>query len=191
MRIDKKLNFIFPVEVAAGQWWVHSAPASRIVFETYFAELGRVFTDCFAGNDPKHVALAGPQLALPALKAAAKEAGRWDGPGGVEQGLVNELIRLTTVAFAGANGWEQLPLATCIARDMLDDDETGEIVSALVFFTAVSRAAPKALASTFLQAAGTLMDWRFLSSGCTQFLSSLPTLTPAPDTPMTPQSVLA
>jgi hypothetical protein len=191
MRIDKRLNFIFPIDVEGAQWWVHSAPASRIVFETYFAALGRVFTDCFAGNDPKHVALAGPQLALPALKAAAKEAGTWDGPGGIEQGLVNELIRLTTVAFPGANGWEQLPLSTCIARDLLDDDTEGEIVSALVFFTAVSRAAPKALASTFLQAAGTLMDWRFSSSGFMEFLSSLPISKPSETTPTIPQSVLA
>lgn len=192
MRLDKKLNFVFPIDSDENaQMWVHSAPISRIIFETYYDVLGKVFVNCFTGSDPKHVALAGPQLALPALKAAAKDSGTWEGPWGVENGFLNELIRLSNITFPCDKGWEQLPLANAFSRNIVDEDQQAEILSSLVFFTSISRTAPKILASTCLEAVGTLMGWRFTSSNSTDFMNSLPILTPAETIPTQPPSVVS
>jgi hypothetical protein len=191
MKIDRKLNFVFPVDTANGVIWIHSMPLGRETFETYYHVLGQVFTSCFEGEDPKHIALAAPQLALPALKAMAKEKRIWDTPGGVQAGLINELIRLTNVVFIGGSGWETLPLAICITRGIVDEDQEAEILSALVFFTSISRVAPRALASTFLDLAGSLRKWRFVSLPLSEFRASLPISTPDETTPTPPSLVIA
>ena len=183
MRIDKNLNFVFPIEsVGRGVVYVHSTPISRSVFEQFYDVLGKVFTKCFDGQDPKHIALTAPQLALPAIKAAAVSTGTWDGPNGVQRGLVNEIIRLSSVASTGDLGWEMLPLDVAVRREILDDENEAEILSNLIFFTSISKVAPRALAGTFLEMAGSLRDWRFTSLGCMEYVNSLPTSTEEPIT---------
>ena len=180
MQINRKLCLVFEAEGADGAVvHVHSAPIARMVFEQYYRELGQVFTQCFAGDDPRHVAITAPQLALPALKAAAGD--RWDAPGGVKAGLINEIARNTTVAFVGEQGWDTLPLSTAITRGIIDDDGEAEILGNLTFFTAVSKVGPRPLVSTFLEMAGSLRGWTLTSSDSTAWSNSLPTLT-APET---------
>jgi hypothetical protein len=192
MRIDGKLNFVFPVETANhGTAYVHSMPVSRSVFETYYDVLGRVFTKCFDGQDPKHIALTAPQLALPALKSVAIAAGNWDTPAGVRAGLLNEITRLTSIMYVGVMGWESVPLEVAMKRNVMDEDNEAEIMSNLVFFTSISKVAPKALAGTFLEMAGSLREWQFTSSLSTEFMSSLQTLTKEEDTTATPLQVVA
>ena len=179
-QINRKLNFTFAIEGAdGGTVHVHSAPISRSAFETYYRELGKVFTSCFAGQAAEHVALTAPQLALAALKDAAGDNWDPDGRIGVKAGLVGEIKRLTTVAFPGPNGWESLPLDAAIKRGIVDDDGEAEVLSNLVFFTAISKVAPRALSSTFLELAAALRDWGFTSSNSTAWIGSLPILTPA------------
>ena len=181
MRIDKKLNFVFPVQTdSLGTVWVYSLPVSRNVFETFYDILGKVFTKCFDGEDPKHIALTAPQLALPALKSISSASNTWDGPKGIRQGLINEIIRLTTVAFVGDNGWETLPLDIAIKREIIDEDNEAEILSSLVFFTSISKVAPRSLATTFLEMAGSLREWQFTSLDCMAFINSLPISTEEP-----------
>ena len=178
-QINRKLAFTFAIEGAdGGVVQVYSAPLSRAAFETYYRELGKVFTSCFAGQEAEHVALTAPQLALAALKDAA--GANWDPEGkvGVKTGLVGEIKRLTTVAFPGPDGWESLPLDVGIKRGIVDDDGEAEILSNLVFFTAISKVAPRALSSTFLELAAALRDWVFTSSSSTEWIGSLPTSTP-------------
>ena len=192
MRIDGKLNFVFPIETPQnGVAYVHSMPIARSVFETYYEVLGRVFSKCFDGQDPKHVALTAPQIALPALKAAAMATDIWDTPGGVRAGLLNEISRLTSVMYVGASGWETIPLEIAVKRNILDEDNEAEVLSNLVFFTSISKVAPKALAGTFLEMAGSLRDWRFTSLLCTEYISSLPTLTDSENTTPTTLQVVA
>lgn len=179
MRMQKNLSLTFPVDLPDGSiGHIYSLPISRSVFETYYAELGAVFTKCFAGDDAKHIALSAPQLCLPALKQVARDMGTWDTPGGVQAGLINELKRLTSVAYVGASGWETMPLDICIKRDIVDEDTESEVLSALCFFSAISRVAPKNLAGTFLQMAGSLRNWQTTASTFTEHLDSLPTSTP-------------
>ena len=182
-QINRKLNFTFAVEGAdGGTVQVYSAPISRAAFEAYYRELGRVFTSCFAGQEAEHVALSAPQLAYAALKDAAGANWEPEGKVGVKAGLVGELKRLTTVAFPGESGWETLPLEVAVKRGIVDDDGEAEILSNLVFFTAISKVAPRALSATFLELAAALRDWGFTSSNCTAWIDSLPTSTPAAST---------
>lgn len=178
MRIDQKLNFVFPIETPKhGTAYVHSMPVGRVVFESFYSVLGKVFTTCFEGEDPKHIALTAPQVAYPALKNISANSGTWEGQSGVKAGLVNEIIRLTSVAFIGEHGWETLPLDIVTKRGIFDEDCEAEVLSALVFFTSISKVAPKTLAGTFLEMAGSLRNWQFTSLGCMEFMSSLPTST--------------
>ena len=160
-----------------GLVYIHSSSISRSVFEQFYLELGKVFSQCFDSVNQAHLALSAPQLAYPALKSIAQKAGNWDGAGGVKFGLVNEIIRLTNVVFASENGWESIPLDTAVKREILDEDEEAETLSSLVFFTAISKVAPKDLKNSFLEMAGSLRNWELTSSDVTGYITGLPTLT--------------
>ena len=160
-----------------GLVYIHSASIGRSVFEQFYLELGKVFSQCFDSINQAHLALSAPQLAYPALKSIAQKAGNWDGNGGVKFGLINEIIRLTNVMFAGENGWETVPFDTAVKREILDEDEEAETLSSLVFFTAISKVAPKDLKSSFLEMAGSLRNWVTTSLDSTEYMSGLPILT--------------
>ena len=178
MKIDRNLNLVMQVQTEkAGLIYIHSASISRSVFEQFYLELGKVFSQCFDSVNQAHLALSAPQLAYPALKSIAQKAGNWDGAGGVKFGLVNEIIRLTNVVFAGENGWESIPLDTAVKREILDEDEEAEALSSLVFFTAISKVAPKDLKNSFLEMAGSLRNWELTSSDVMAYITGLPTLT--------------
>lgn len=173
MKIDRKLNIVLPIETESkGRILVHSAPISRDVFEQFYLELGKVFSQCFDSVNQAHLALTAPQLAYPALKKMAMDAGTWET---VKKGLINEIIRLTNVMVAGDKGWETLPLDIAIKREILDEDEESEVLSALTFFTAICRVAPKDLRTSFLEMAGSLRNWELVSSDCTEYLNGLAT----------------
>ena len=178
MKIDRNLNLVMQVQTAKnGLVYIHSASIGRSVFEQFYLELGKVFSQCFDSVNQAHLALSAPQLAYPALKSIATKAGNWDGAGGVKFGLVNEIIRLTNVVFAGENGWETLPFDVAVKREILDEDEEAETLSSLVFFTAISKVAPKDLKNSFLEMAGSLRNWELISLDCMGYINSLPILT--------------
>ena len=160
-----------------GLVYVHSSSISRSVFEQFYLEIGKVFSQCFDSVNQAHLALSAPQLAYPALKSISMKAGNWDGAGGVKFGLVNEIVRLTSVLVSGENGWESLPLDIAVKRNVINEDEEAEILSSLVFFTAISKVAPKDLKNSFLEMAGALRNWELTSSDSTEYLNGLPILT--------------
>ena len=178
MKIDRNLNLVMRVETEnSNNVYIHSASISRSVFEQFYLELGKVFSQCFDSNNPSHLALSAPQLAYPALKSIATNAGTWDGVGGVKFGLVNEIIRLTNVVFANERGWEAVPFDVAVKREIVNEDEQFEILSSIVFFTAISKVAPKDLRVSFLEMAGALRNWELSSSDCTEFTNGLLILT--------------
>lgn len=171
MKIDRKLNIVIPVETESkGLIYVHSTPISRDVFEQFYLELGKVFSQCFDAINQAHLALTAPQLAYPALKTMSIKAGNWED---VKKGLINEIIRLTNITFIGEKGWESIPLDLAIKREILDEDEESEVLSALTFFTAICRVAPKDLRMSFLEMAGSLRSWEFTSLDSTEYLNGL------------------
>ena len=116
-----------------GLVYIHSNSVSRSVFEQFYLELGKVFSQCFDSINEAHLALSAPQLAYPALKSIAQKAGNWDGAGGVKFGLVNEIIRLTNVAVSTEAGWETITFDTAVKKGILNEDEEAEVLSSLVF----------------------------------------------------------
>jgi hypothetical protein len=179
VKINRNLNLVMQVQTSnSGTIHVHSSAIGRSVFEQFYSELGKVFSQCFdSNNKAEHLALSAPQLAYPALKSISNQAGNWDGVGGVKFGLINEIIRLTNVYMSGENGWEMIPFDTAIKREFVDEDEEAEILSALVFFTAISKVAPKDLKDSFLEMAGSLRGWVLTSLDTMEYQNGLPTLT--------------
>jgi len=175
VKIDRNLNLVMQVQTGKnGVMYIHSASIGRSVFEQFYLELGKVFSQCFDSVNQAHLALSAPQLAYPALKSIATKAGNWDGVGGVKFGLINEIIRLTNVLIATEKGWETLPFDVAVKREILDEDEEAEVLSSLVFFTAISKVAPKDLKNSFLEMAGALRNWELSSLDSTEYMNGLP-----------------
>lgn len=178
MKINKNLNLVVQIQTTDyGTVHIHSTAVSREIFEQFYLELGKVFSQCFESDNPSHVALSAPRLAYPSLKSIATQSGTWDGPSGVKFGLINEIIRLTNVIYCGENGWETLPFDLAIKRGIIDEDEEAEVMSSLVFFTAISKVAPRDFRVSFLEMAGNLRHWVVTSLDCMAYQTGLPTLT--------------
>ena len=134
MKIDRNLNLVMQVQTEKnGTIHVHSSSISRSVFEQFYLEIGKVFSQCFDSVNQAHLALSAPQLAYPALKSIAIKEGNWDNAGGVKFGLINEIVRLTNVFVSSEKGWESIPFDIAIKREMINEDEEAEILSSLVF----------------------------------------------------------
>ena len=205
MRLTKGLHFAFEVESENhGTIHVHSAPIARATFETYFAELKAAFDSCFDAGDPLTFVMSGPRIAYAALKSAAMKLGTWEAPKDkngvtmanapttVQDGLIQELVRLTEVAYAsGGQGWQTLPMATAIAREILDEESHYEILGLLVFFSSASKVGPRDVVQdmmTMMESAG---KWQFGSWNSTAYVASLPISTPDESTTTKPSSVIA
>ncbi len=196
MRITKDLKFVSKIDtVSRGTVFFYSAQISRDVFEQFFAELGDVVSYVTNLQNPADLVRVAPQLAYPALKRAAIKRGTWDtppgGPTGVEQGLIAEFERLTTVAFASPEGQKQVPLAMATSNGILDDDDRIEILSEIAFFTAVSRAAASGLRDSLLESAGKFRGWVYTSESFTAALASLKTSSEPVNTTKKASSVIA
>jgi len=178
LKINKNLNLVVQIQTADyGTVHIHSTAVSREIFEQFYLELGKVFSQCFESDNPSHVALSAPRLAYPALKSISTQSNTWDGPSGVKFGLINEIIRLTNVIFCGEKGWETVPLEVATKRGIIDEDEEAEVMSSLVFFTAISKVAPRDFRISFLEMAGNLRHWVVTSLDCMAYQTGLPTLT--------------
>lgn len=183
MKITKDLRLGFPFESEKlGTVLVYSTPITRDTFELYYAELGAVFKACYGSDDDGavHLALVGPQIAYSALKSYSQRVKTWDKPGGVQLGLVSEIVRLTSVSYAetDGSGWKTLPLDLAQKREILNTDEVQEVLNSLVFFTAACKVAPKPLAEQMLPVIGESLGWAYGSMTCTEYLDSWQKLTP-------------
>jgi hypothetical protein len=187
MKIDRNLRLITPLETQKnGVAHIYSMAIERVIFEQFYLELGKVYSQCFDSKNPEHFILSAPQLAYPALKSISMKMGTWEIKnaegiviGGVKSGMINEIVRLSTVMINGNNGWESLPLHTAIQRKLIDEDEEAEVLSSLIFFTVVCRVAPTEIANYLLQASASMRNWVLTLSDSMEFMSGLPTLTKA------------
>jgi hypothetical protein len=60
--------------------------------------------------------MSGPRVAAMILKDKAIELGVWDGPEGVERGLIQEIRRLANVFVPTDKGWETIPINEAVAN---------------------------------------------------------------------------
>ncbi len=172
MQLDRKLNLIIPVTRDGVKSFVHSTPISRAVFETYFMEISKTFARIYKeGLD----VVAGPRIAYLLLKRVSTEMGTWDTPGGVKDGLVQEIIRLSNVLAPGASGWTMTPLHDGIQA--FTEEERATIENLLVFFTVVSLLHTPGQVRDTLGGLLVLWDAQTTSSSCSEYINFLATLT--------------
>lgn len=167
MRLEKNLNLAIQLSIG----WLHSTPISYAVFEKYFLPISKVFTQIYSEGLGS---MAGPRVSYLMLKKVSQQDGTWEGPEGVEKGLMNEIYRLSNVFIPGEQGWETLPLYEAFRLNKLDDEEKAEVNNALVFFTLVScmhRAAERIAALTLMTK---LWGGEITSLDCTAYMNSLP-----------------
>jgi hypothetical protein len=179
MRLDRALNIVLSIQTEAGDHiYVHSTPLSREVFRRYFVVIGKTFAELFSGG---FSVIAGPGLAYLMLEKVALEMGEWEGPEGVQNGLVNELIRLSSVMIATKDeGWKSQPLHTAIQRKLLGADEIDEVLSELVFFMCVHSVNKRESAAGIMRNAHSLWLSQATHLGSTEFLNTLQISTEAP-----------
>lgn len=193
MKIDKKLNLVIPLprdETDGPAPQVYSMPVGRGVFETYFLVMSKAFARIYKeGLD----FVAGPRVASMMIRQMAQETARvipdrpgltnwWEGPDGVEMGLMGELRRLTSVFSPTTDGWQGFPFEDALKKGIISEEEGQEIEGAISFFTLILHMHTRAKAMIFLSPAASLWGWQIVSSTIMEFRSSLPTLTPPAST---------
>lgn len=176
MKINKKLNIVVTVDTDDGEVFVHSVPISREIFEKYVFIVSKTLSVLY---EEGLTVFAGPRVAAITLRNIAIERGIWDGPQGVENGLMNEIRRLTNVVVPGERGWTTIPFYDAMNSGTLDDTTVAEIEGQLVFFTCVcAMHKPKEIPGLL---DGTNEIWGSQSTllNSTEWAASLPTSTPA------------
>jgi hypothetical protein len=172
VKIDRKLYLVIPVTLTDGtEVFVHSAPVSADVFDTYFLPIAKTFSSIY--NSGLGV-LAGPRVADKMLKKVARELGEWDGPGGVANGLIAEIHRLTLVLMPTPNGWQMVPYDEAV-KNTLAPEDVAEIEAALTFFMLASTMHRHSEQKEILAGAAMLWGARLESSNATELLNSLRT----------------
>lgn len=189
LKIDKKLNLVIPilgepkiikddqdrnVEVDNVVAYVHATPISRDVFDAYYMILAKTFSKLYTEGLNWRI---GPRVAYLALKTAATEANQWDGPDGVQAGLVNEIRRLTNVAVPGASGWTTVPYSEAITKGLISEDDAAEVDNAITFFIVASAMHIRSEVRTVVTEAAQLWGGRTTSLNSTEFAASLQTST--------------
>jgi len=175
MKIDRNLKLVMPIE----RGWVHSMPISRHVFEKYFLPISKAFTRIYAAGLGS---MTGPRVAAMMLRKVAEEDGVWEGQDGVENGLMNEIRRLSNVVMTGEKGWETIPYYDALRQKLLDEDEVSEVENALVFFTLASAMHRKNELAAILTSATRFWGGATSSLTLMAFVESLPTSTPEENT---------
>lgn len=185
MEINRKLNFVVPIERDGSTLYAHATPISREVFENYHLVIAKTFSKIY--NEGLGFS-AGPRVAAMLLKQTAIETGVWgnrqDGTAGVEAGLLGEIRRLTNVIALGPNGWAPFPFAEAIAKGLVDADELSEVENAIVYFTVASAMHRKAELTAILAGAANLWGAQVTSSNTTEFAASLQTSIAIDNLPM-------
>jgi hypothetical protein len=192
MQIDKRLNLVIILARAdeddetdgTPPLYVHCAPLLLETVKTYHMVLAKTFS---ALMSERLSITAGPSVAAYTLEEVAKNTYRspgvnwWDGFDGVEAGLLSEMRRLANVISVRPDGagWGLTPLQVAIDGQppLISPDEAMEVLNQIAFFTVISAIAPAKDRPKLIRGAAYLFDGQTSLSNCTEFLSSLKTLT--------------
>ena len=177
MKINRNLNLVMEVDNGDSKIFVHSMPISRQVFDTYYLPISKAFSAIYSQG--LHTA-AGPRVAKNLLRSAAIDIDMWEGPEGVENGLFNEIRRLTNVLVpVSGKGWETMVMDQAIKAGVIDDEQIIEIENCITFFIVASAMHMAKDREAILKGAGQIWGWQISSLNCTEFARSLPILTDA------------
>jgi hypothetical protein len=174
MKIDKRLNLVIPIygdEGDAPTAWVHSTPIRRETFERYHMVIAKTFASIYTEGLDFRV---GPRVAMLRLREISEEMRKWEGPTGVEAGLVAEIRRLTNLIMPGH---DNLPWQVAIDKGMIDPDDKSEVENAIAFFTVVSHMHRHHELRPILEGVAMIWSAQVTSLNSTEFSLSLKTST--------------
>lgn len=174
MKINKNLHFVVPAESDEENVFFHSSPILLETFKRYHFVMAATFNRILAGG----LELVGPKIAAMTLEEIARETGRWEGKEGVENGLMEEITRLTNVLCLTEKGWEALPVKIAIEREFVDEMDWQEAKQRIVFFMLVCAMTRAAVMRDLLNMTNDSWQTQTVSQTCTEFAASLPILTP-------------
>lgn len=137
-RINNKLNLVLEIPDDKGTIYIHSTPISVDIFNQFYLVLSRTFSFIYS----KGLHLTAPRIAHLVLKEIAAEEGQLEA---VQNGLMNEIIRLSNVISPSDKGYVTNTLSDALSRNMITKEEFEEIKGMLVFFYCVSSVARKEL----------------------------------------------
>ena len=175
--LNKKLNLVVNLDNVT----IHSTPISKDVFERYYKVIGRAFNEITANFG----VISGPRLAYLSLKDASQQIGGREYWEDVQNGLINEIIRLSVAFVKTDAGWQQLPLVNA----NVDEDDYDYFINSVVFFICVSTMHTAEIAKKMLQIAQNLGWLEITSLACTEYKGSLPILTETNNLTVTPSLI--
>ncbi|HEY4437690.1 MAG TPA: hypothetical protein VGN40_16190 [Lelliottia sp.] len=174
MKISRNMNLIIPVETEMGAAFIHAAPISKEIYREHFFVLSKTFSAIFSEGLG---VVAGPRVAYLMLERICTNDKAWDGPNGVRNTLVNEIIRLSNLVYpVEGKGWDTKPLDVALEREIVELDE---VIGELVFFTCVSSINKPAQANGLMNEVNGMWNSQISSLSLTDWMRSLPTLKPA------------
>jgi hypothetical protein len=191
MIIDRKLNLVILLERGEEEppLYVHSTPIRTETFKTYHMALSKTFSTLMG---EKLSITAGPGCAVLVLEDIARRTTRvpgvtwWEGPDGVEHGLIAEMQRLCNVIAPSPDGkgWGSIPLITAMdeSKPLIGEEEHLEVMNQVAFFTVVSSVAPRKDRSSLIRGAAYLFDGQTTSLNSMDFANSLKMLKSDEDT---------
>jgi hypothetical protein len=138
VKISKRLNIVFAVDSEDGTvLHVHSRPIPSETFDQHYEVITKTYSDMLLlyGNG---FSASAPQVAYKKLRDTARTLKVWEGPAGVEQNLLGEISRGTTVLVSGEQGYEQIPFYQAKQQKLIDKEDAEQIESTLIFFTCCS-----------------------------------------------------
>jgi hypothetical protein len=180
MRLNRRLNLVIPLHADDGKTvlaYVHAVPLGEEIVEKYYQVLGQTFTAIYTQG---FGVAAGPGVGYRLLRQLSEAQKIWDDLGdepGVKNGLVEEMLRLSSVVSPVKGRWQALPVRLAADQGFIDPEDLREIENALVFFTAVSATLPRTQRREHLDSACNLWGWQITSSDCSGFVSGLKTST--------------
>jgi len=181
MKINKVLNLVVPVEGDEGETIFHSAPLLFETFKKYHFVICSTFTKLLTAG----MEVTGPKIAAMTLEEVARDMSKWEGPEGVENGLMNEISRLTNVLALGENGWETFPVETAIKRELIDVSDWEEAKQRIVFFMLICAMTKRDVRDDLLTIANGSWGTQITSLTSTEYANSLPTSTEIEISPKT------
>ena len=179
-RINRALNFVVPVfgEADRDVVYVHQAPVLAETFERYYRVLAQTYGAMMTQGAAMMV--AAPRVAAIMLKEAAENMDAWEGPEGVQNGLVREIRRLSNVvALDPAKGWQPIPLEKALKDGLISPEDWTEVEGIVTFFIVVSAMQQRRLLKEHLEMSANAWSAQVTSSTPMEFAASLPTSTPA------------
>lgn len=185
MHINSDLHLVLPLRIGEDgrpAAFAYHTPISLQVFEANYRTLAATKAALFA-KGPRYAFEVGAQVAALHLRDEGRRdaAERLDidengdpRDGGVEA-LLTDLRRLTMVAVAGQQGWQEVPIPVAIKSGSIDGEDAREVENAIVFFTCVYYLTPRNHRAQIASVVASAAKGSTTSSSITDWIASLPT----------------